>query len=143
MEKIAEEAFIDELEKIAKNPVQKYDKETLRMSDAFYLAQKKVNKENRSRGRKNSLIGLGGAGVIGGAGYGIIKKTKPGAMIKKKVYGMAEKAGREAGITAGKATNAAAASYSSTVKGGLANATGKLRGGDFIKKLLSKMIFKK
>ena len=135
------------LEKLSKDT--SYDELTKRMSNAFYLSQKRINKEERSRGRKNLAIKGVGVAAVAGAGYGAYKKGIGGKYINKtidkaknKIYTVAEKTGREAGITAGKATNAASAAYTKTLGHGISNASKKIRGGNFIAKVLKKIILK-
>ena len=137
-------SFSNEIEKIAKED--KYDAETMRMSNAFYLANKRLNKEKKSEGRKKLLIGAGGVGLAGVGVYGVNKlgltdKLKNKA--KDKLYSISERVGREAGINAGKATNAAGDAYAKTLKSGAKNVSKKIRGGEFITKIIKKIMFKK
>ena len=131
--------FNDELEKISEA---NYDDLTKKMSDALYTSQKRIDRERISRGRKKLLGAAAGVGVLGGAAYGATKLNLYSKHLKPKVHSVAEKVGREVGETAGKATNAAAASYGTTVKSGVANTVEKFRGGKFVNKIIRKVLMK-
>ena len=106
-------------------------------------------KPNKIGKRKKLLIGAGAVGTLGVGGYTAHKYKVGGKAIEKlvnkargKIHSVAEKAGREAGITAGKATNSASASYTKTIGSGISNVSKKFRGGNFVWKILKKIILK-
>jgi len=136
------------LEKLSKDQ-KLYDEMTRKMSDAFYLSQKRIDKERRSSKIKGRLIA--GSGVVGlsGVGYGAYKtglgSKKLKQLIEKgrgKLHSAAEKVGREAGVTAGKATTSAADAYTKLLGKSMSEITGKVRGGNFLQRVLKKVIFK-
>jgi len=137
---IYKDSLMSELEKVsASNNITD-------MSEAFYQANKRLEKERKSAGRKKMLIGTGTVGITGAGLYGAYKAGIGKKLTKKvqtKIHSTAEKVGREAGVVAGKATNEAVASYSKTLKQGAKNVASKFRGGDFATKVIKKVLFKK
>lgn len=115
------------------------------IAEAFYQAGKRLEKE-KSKSRRNKLligaggVGLSGAGLYGAHKAGIGKKIIGDAKnkVKNSIYSNAEKFGREAG----KATNIAADAYTKTLKSGAHNVVKKFRGGEFVSKLIKKVLFK-
>jgi len=137
LENVYNSAFEDELEKVSSSASD--------LGEAFYNAQKKIDKERISADRKKKLIGTGILLATSGGIYGAHKLGLTKNMMKNlddKIMSSAKDAGNTFGRAAGEASNAAAEGFKNTIKSGASEYANKVRGGNFLKKIIKKMIFK-